>query len=137
MRYVFLDTNIIIDLIADRKPFSGSAIEIFKLAEGNKIQLFTSSHTIATTYYLLSKYVDQKKLRKVLLRLLEIVQIVEIDQNILKQAITSPVKDVEDAIQMFSAASKSKIQVIVTRNLRDFKLSPIKAISPEVFLEMV
>lgn len=49
---VFLDTNILVDLIADRKAFSKHAIEIFKYAEDFKVQLFTSSHSIATTHYL-------------------------------------------------------------------------------------
>lgn len=53
MKKVFLDTNIIVDLIADRKPFSKYSIEIFKKAEEKKIKLFTSSHSIATAHYLL------------------------------------------------------------------------------------
>lgn len=53
MKKIFLDTNIIVDLIADRRPFSKYAIEIFKRAEENEIELFTSSHSISTTYYLL------------------------------------------------------------------------------------
>ena len=56
MKKAFLDTNIIVDLIADRKPFSKFSIEIFKKAEENKIKLFTSSHSIATTHYLLKKF---------------------------------------------------------------------------------
>jgi predicted nucleic acid-binding protein len=135
MKNIFVDTNILVDLIADRKPFSKNAIGIFKLAEAKKINLFTSSHSIATTYYLLSKYVDQKKLREVLLGLMEVVQVVEIDQQILKQALMSNFKDVEDAIQLFCASSKSKMECIITRNLKDFKTSRIKVLSPEVFLE--
>lgn len=63
MKNIFLDTNIIIDLVADRKPFSKYAIEIFKRAEKGKITLYTSSHTIATTHYLLKKYMSEKDLR--------------------------------------------------------------------------
>ena len=57
---VFLDTNILVDLIADRKPFSKHAIEIFKYAEDLKVQLFTSSHSIATTHDLLKKICGRK-----------------------------------------------------------------------------
>ena len=56
MKRIFLDTNIIVDLIADRKPFSKYAIQLFQKAEQNEVELFTSSHSIATTHYLLKKY---------------------------------------------------------------------------------
>ena len=52
MKRIFADTNIIVDLIADRRPFSKYAIEIFSRAEQKDIELFTSSHSIATTYWL-------------------------------------------------------------------------------------
>lgn len=55
MKRIFVDTNIIVDLIADRRPFSKYAIELFSKAEEGKIQLFASSHSIATTHYLLKK----------------------------------------------------------------------------------
>lgn len=55
MKKLFIDTNIIVDLIADRKPFSKYAIQLFQKAELKEIELFTSSHSIATTHYLLKK----------------------------------------------------------------------------------
>ena len=55
MKKVFVDTNILIDLLADRPPFSKYAIEIFDLAERKKVELFTSSHSFATTHYILKK----------------------------------------------------------------------------------
>jgi predicted nucleic acid-binding protein len=66
MKKVFLDTNIIVDLFADRNPFSKYSIEIFKKAEEKKIILFTSVHSIATTHYLLKKHLEEKILRDVL-----------------------------------------------------------------------
>jgi len=53
MKNIFLNTNIIVDLIADRPPFCKDAIELYSLAEDNKIKLNTSSHSLATTHYLL------------------------------------------------------------------------------------
>jgi predicted nucleic acid-binding protein len=60
MKNVFIDTNILIDLLADRRPFSKFAIEIFDLAAKNKVNLFTSLHSIATTHYLL-KNISKRK----------------------------------------------------------------------------
>ncbi len=66
MKTAFIDTNIIVDLIADRKPFSKYAIQLFKYVEEGKVQLFASSHSIATTHYILKKYLDEQSLRNVL-----------------------------------------------------------------------
>src|SRR5690606_27562634 len=93
MRTVFVDTNILIDLLADRPPFSKYAVEIFDLAEKQKVKLFTSSHSLATTHYLLKKYMDEKELRAVLHDLLDYVTIVAIDYRIIKQSLLSSHKD--------------------------------------------
>lgn len=55
MKKVFLDTNIIVDLIADKKPFSKYAIDIFMKAEKKELTIYTCSHSIATTYYIIEK----------------------------------------------------------------------------------
>ncbi|SMC52327.1 type II toxin-antitoxin system VapC family toxin [Moheibacter sediminis] len=133
MKKVFLDTNIIVDLIADRKPFSKYAIEIFQLAEENKLQIFTSSHSIATTHYLLKKYLDEKSLREVLYNLLDFITIIVVDTDIIKKGLRSNYKDFEDAIQILCASSIENINCIITRNGKDFKGSEIPVLSPDEF----
>lgn len=131
MRKIFVDTNILVDLIADRKPFSKYAIEIFNTAETKKIRLFTSSHSLATTYYLLKKYVDDKTLREVLLGLIEYITIIPVDSAILTKGLRSKHKDFEDSILIFCATTIEKIDCIVTRNVKDFKGSELPVLAPE------
>lgn len=131
MKKVFLDTNILVDLIADRKPFSKHAIEIFKKAEDKKIQLFTSSHSIATTHYLLKKYIEEKELRVVLIGLLDFLDVIPVDMDVLKKGLRSKHRDFEDAIQILCASSFQGIEFIVTRNTKDFKLSEIPVLTPD------
>ncbi len=131
MKKVFLDTNIIVDLVADRKPFSKYAIEIFKKAEEKKIKLFASSHSIATTHYLLKKYLDEKSLRVVLYNLLDYLTVIAIDTDVLKKGLRSKHKDFEDAIQILCASSVEKIDCIVTRNTKDFRDSELLVITPD------
>jgi predicted nucleic acid-binding protein len=133
MKKVFLDTNILVDLIADRKPFSKFAIEIFQSSESNKIHLFTSSHSIATTYYLLKKFVDDKSLRSSLLGLFEYLTVVPVNTDILSKGLRSKQKDFEDAVQIFCATSIEKMDCIVTRNIKDFKGSEIPVLAPDEF----
>ncbi|HEY1017925.1 MAG TPA: PIN domain-containing protein [Sediminibacterium sp.] len=131
MKRIFLDTNILVDLIADRKPFSKYAVTIFNAAESKKIKLFTSSHTIATTYYLLKKYVDEKGLRQILLGLFDYITIIPVDEEVLLKGLRSNQKDFEDSIQIYCATSVEKMDCIVTRNLKDFKGSEIPVLAPD------
>lgn len=131
MKKVFLDTNIIVDLIADRKPFSKYAIEIFQKVEGKQIQLFTSSHSIATTHYLLKKYLEEKELRDVLYNLLDYLTVIAVDVDILKKGLRSNHRDFEVSIQILCASSVKTIDCIVTRNIKDFKGSEINVFTPD------
>lgn len=133
MKNVFLDTNILIDLIADRKPFSKYAIQIFHLSENKTIKLFASSHSIATTYYILSKHIDDSSLRKIIDGLLNYVTIVSVDNDIIKKSLHSKHKDFEDAIQILCAHSVNDVHCIITRNVRDFKHSDLLVVSPDDF----
>jgi predicted nucleic acid-binding protein len=131
MKKVFIDTNVIVDLIADRKPFSKYAIEIFSNAEKKKIKLFTSSHSIATTHYLLKKYLEEKQLRNVLYAILDYLTVIPVDTEVLKNGLRSKHKDFEDAIQIVCATSVEKMDCFVTRNVKDFRECEIPVLTPD------
>jgi len=134
MKKIFVDTNIIVDLIADRRPFSKFAIEIFSKAEDKKLKLYTSSHSIATTHYLLKKYIEEKELRNVLYNLLDYIQVIPVNLDVIKKGLKSKHKDFEDAIQMLCAYSIEKMDCIVTRNSKDFRECEIPVLSPDEFV---
>ena len=135
MKKVFVDTNILVDLIADRRPFSKFAIQLFSKAEERKIKLYTSSHSIATTHYLLKKYIDEKELRDVLHSILDYLNIVAIDLDVIKKGLKSKHKDFEDALQIISAYSIEKLDCIVTRNTKDFKGSEVSVLTPDELIK--
>jgi len=137
MKSLFIDTNVIIDLIAERKPHSKFAIQLFNAAERKKIKLYTSSHSIATTYYLLKKTTDEKILRGILDNLMDFIQPIAIDHHILRRALKSNHADFEDAIQIIAASTISQINCIVTRNLKDFKNSDIQVLPPDQAVDMI
>ena len=134
MKKLLVDTNILIDLLADRQPFSKFAIEIFSLAQNNKVKLFTSSHSYATAHYLLKKYMSEADLRKALISLLDFIELVPIDTAIIKKSLLSKHKDFEDAIQIFAASAVDRVDFIVTRNLKDFKDAGITVLPPDELL---
>ena len=134
---VFLDTSILVDLLTDRPPFTSEALEIFSLGEKGKVMLFTSTHSMATTHYILKKYVDEKQLRNLLFELSDRITVLDITQSILKSSLKSAHKDFEDAIQILTAESAGEIDYILTRNLKDFKTSIIPAVSIREFLSVL
>lgn len=131
MKKIFVDTNILVDLLADRKPFSKYAVEIFNASENKKVKLFTSSHSIATTYYILKKFIDDSSLRKTLLGLIEYMTIIPVDTEVLTKGLRSKQKDFEDSIQIYCATTINKIDCIVTRNVKDFKGCEIIVLTPD------
>ena len=131
MKNVFVDTNILIDLLADRPPYSKFAVELFDLAEKRKVKLYTSSHSYATTHYLLKKHIGESALREILLTLLEFIQLIPVDITIIKKSLLSKHKDFEDAIQIFAASSVDNINFIVTRNLKDFRDAGVIVLPPD------
>jgi predicted nucleic acid-binding protein len=137
MKKVFVDTNIIVDLIADRRPFSKFAIEIFTKAEDKKFKLYTSSHSIATIHNLLKKYIEEKELRNVLYNLLDFIQVIAVDLDLIKKGLKSKHKDFEDAIQMLCAYSIEKMDCIVTRNIKDFRDCEIPVLSPDELVKKI
>lgn len=137
MKNVFVDTNILVDLLADRVPFNKFAIELFDMAEKKKVKLYTSSHSFATCHYLLKKYSDETTLRKNLLSLLDLIDLIPIDTHVIKKGLLSKHKDFEDAVQIFAATSVSNMDYIVTRNLKDFKNAGITVLPPDELLVLL
>ena len=137
MKQAFVDTNILIDLLADRPPFSKFAIELFNRAEKKRVKLYTSSHSIATTHYLLKKYVEENVLRELLTSLLEYIEVIAIDLTIIKKSLLSKHKDFEDAIQIFAANTIKDLDFIVTRNLKDFKDTGLTVLPPDEVLNFL
>lgn len=132
---VLLDTNIIIDFLNDRQPFSFHATDIFRQARNKYIELFTSSHSFATTHYVMKKLLPEKVLRANLIKLNEHMQILPVTEKEIQHALSSNYQDFEDAVQVFTALN-GKIDYIITRNIKDFKPSPIPALTADQFLQL-
>jgi len=66
MKSVFLDTNIVLDLLAHRMPFYTDAAKLFSLADKKKISLSISALCLADTNNILSKQHPETEVRKIL-----------------------------------------------------------------------
>jgi len=135
MTDLFIDTDVIIDFLIDRKPHSREAAVIFTLIEQKKIKGYASSLTFSNLYYLLRKIESHNKVKSKLESLSHIVRILKVDEQTIKDAISSDFPDFEDSIQYFSALDSKKIDVIITRNTKDYKKSDIPVMTPGDYLK--
>ena len=133
---LFLDTNIIIDLLADRKPFSNSAYIIFREAKLNKWNLFTSSNSIITTFYILEKQLDSNDANKAIETILKRLEIQDLTKKKLFLALKSRTEDLEDASQIECANRVGKIDYIILRDKKGFKHSLIEVLLPNELLNI-
>lgn len=128
----YIDTNVLIDFLADRKPFSESATTLFDLAVKKKIKLYISAISYNNIYYILQRENKSHKKTIALLELLsEDCQILDATKTILLSAMRSDFKDFEDAIQYYSAKGHVGINAIVTRNPKDFVVKDLAILSPD------
>src|SRR5574344_1532256 len=115
---VFIDTNVIIDLIQRRVGYDDAAL-ILQKAENGEYSLFTSSLSMVNVAYILRKYYRGESLYHLLEELGEIIDVITVSSEAYHQALQSRALDFEDAIQLFSAI-ESEMDCIVTRNAQDF-----------------
>jgi predicted nucleic acid-binding protein len=134
MENVFIDTDVIVDFLTDRKPFSLESAKIFSLIDQKKIKGCVSSLSFSNIYYVLRKFGTHKKVISSLQELSEMVDILKVDGDIVKSALTSDFKDFEDSIQYFAAQEHKKVDCIITRNIKDYKDSSLPVMTPETFL---
>ncbi|TCO11015.1 type II toxin-antitoxin system VapC family toxin [Natronoflexus pectinivorans] len=135
MKKLFVDTNIVIDLLSRRVPFFEEAAELFSLADKKQVELSVSSLTIANTSYALLRQMDSNKAKSVLRKLRLILKVLPLDDKIIGLALNDETfSDFEDALQYFTAIEDEQ-ELIITRNLKDFKNSKLPTMTAKQFIE--
>lgn len=135
MDKIFIDTDVILDFLLNRKPFSIDAAKILSLSEKNVIRVGTTGLVFANTYYILRKISTHKKVVEKLTKLSELIKIIDLPKEAVVWALKSDFRDFEDAIQNFSAIN-ADVKVLITRNIKDFKTSNLAVMSPDMFLSL-
>jgi predicted nucleic acid-binding protein len=124
MENIFVDTNIIIDLLAKREPFYKDAQDLFTLSDKKEIQLCISSLSFANTYYSIVKHHKDIDARKYLAKFKVLVKVLPLEDKAIELALASNFNDFEDGLQYF-VAMDNESDIIITRNKKDFKNSKI------------
>ena len=134
---VFIDTNVIIDLLAKREPFYHESLQLFSLADSNQIELTISALSLVNTHYILNDVMKLKDARSIIGKFKVLVESHVLNDKVINLALNDfDYKDFEDGIQYYTAL-ESKANLIITRNLKDFKHSKIPVMSPKEFLAKI
>jgi predicted nucleic acid-binding protein len=133
MEKVFIDCDICLDLLAERMPHYEPAALLFTLADKGKIKLYVSSLIFSNLHYLLGRQFSHQEARRILNKFKVLVNVVAVDDKIIGLALSSDFKDFEDAIQYF-AAIENNIQILLTRNLKDYRQAKISVMTAEDYL---
>jgi predicted nucleic acid-binding protein len=123
MDKVFIDSDIILDLIQERENYS-DALRLFTLIEENKVHGYASPLIFANLFYILRKQESNKFALQVLMRLKALLHVLTINEKIIELALSSGFKDFEDAIQYYSALEEN-LEYLITRNKEDYKKTGI------------
>ncbi len=134
MNRVFIDSDITFDLLIERHPFYDAAARLFSLADNNKLKIYISALSFSNLHYILRKKYNAELSIKTLQRLKAITNVLAVNEKIIDLALSSDFNDLEDAIQYY-VALENEIPIILTRNLKDFKLSKIPVMTADDFLK--
>lgn len=135
MRRVLFDSDVLLDVLAQRQPFIAASAQALNIATQPQVQGYVSGHAVTNIFYILRRQVGIDTARELLSRLLQHLQIANVTDAVIRAALQSSMADFEDAVTS-EAANAAGLDVIVTRNTPDFVASAIPAVLPEEFLAM-
>ncbi len=135
MKQVLFDSDVLIDVLAQRQPFVTTSAQALNRATQPEVQGFVSGHAVTNIFYILRRQVGSETARELVSRLLQHLQVARITDEVIRAALQSSITDFEDAVTS-EAANAAGVEVVVTRNTPDFVASVIPVVLPEEFLAM-
>ncbi len=133
---LFVDSDVVIDFFTDREPHANSASELFELNEQGSVKIFLSAVSINNIYYIVRRFLGHKKTIDVIELLTDMTEIVGTTKKEIVQALKNNFPDFEDSVQYSSALTIKDLDVIITRNIKDYRNSSIAVMTPLNFLKM-
>ncbi|WP_017324356.1 PIN domain-containing protein [Synechococcus sp. PCC 7336] len=133
MKHVLFDSDVLLDVLAQRQPFAIASAQALSTATQPQVQGYISGHAVTNIFYILHRQVGSETARELLSRLLQHLQVASVTDVVIRAALQSSMTDFEDAVTS-EAANVAGVEVIVTRNKSDFTASAIPALLPDEFL---
>ena len=130
---LFVDTNVVLDLLQYREPWIQDTILLFQMAKDKEVELIVTDLTFVNVVYIAGKNIDKAKLYEALVGLKKLVTVVSIGETCIEQALNGNYVDFEDAVQYF-AAKREHVDCILSRDENGFKMSEIPVMNVSEFL---
>ena len=130
---IFLDTNVLVDVVLNRKPWVDDSLILLELANQRKLSLIAADLSFVNISYIVRKMLSKSELYTLLKDLREFVAVVEMGEMVIDKAIKAQWDDMEDCAQ-YCVAKREQSDYIITRNTKDFSLSDIPVLTPHDFL---
>lgn len=131
---VLVDTNIILDFLLEREPFLMDADALFQSISSGQIEGYVTATTLTDIFYIARKNKGIEMAKQDVIDLLEIMQICTVDRSIMEAAISSKLRDFEDAVQLACAIAEN-LDAIITRDAQDFANATLQILSAGELLE--
>jgi predicted nucleic acid-binding protein len=132
---LFIDSDIILDLVLKREPFFADSQRVLSLIERNYFSGFTSSLILANCYYIVAINKDKKTALKMISKLRSILNVLPFTDQEIGESLNSSIADFEDGVQYFIALNND-INNLITRNISDYKGLGINVLTPKDFLNL-
>ncbi len=130
---VLVDTNVVLDVLLARRPFVAASAAVLGLIEQSRLEGLLCATTLTTIDYLLAQAMPRPAARQAVRKLLALFEIAPVNRAVLEEALRGKVTDFEDAV-LDQAGRLAGADLIVTRNLADFRLASLKALGPDELL---
>jgi predicted nucleic acid-binding protein len=134
MTAVFVDTDVLLDVVIKRPDFYPASFQIVQWIEQKRIEAYLTPMTISTIYYLIRKELSHLQALSLIEKLMVIFNVVSIDKSGIISALNSDFKDFEDALQNYSALQHPEIETLITRNIKDYRCSDLAIMTPTDFI---
>jgi predicted nucleic acid-binding protein len=133
LKRVLFDSDVLLDVLAQRQPFVVASAQALNTVTQGQVQGYVSGHAVTNIFYILRRQVGSEAARVLLLSLLQRIQVANVTDEVIRDALQSSITDFEDGVTS-AAAQAAGLETIVTRNKSDFAASSVPAMLPEEFL---
>lgn len=134
MRRILVDTNVILDVLQHQEPFFEASYGALKEAANEKIDCIVPASAATDIFYILRKALKSTRKAKMYLRKVsELTRFVDVTALDVQIALNHQIDDFEDAV-IDAVAERSHCDLILTRNVADFKEGLVPAVEPAMFM---
>jgi predicted nucleic acid-binding protein len=136
MKRILLDTNVVLDVLLDRRPHADAAASVWDAIETGVSEGMLAAHAVTTIHYLIRKQMGNPRAARTISAILKVFGVAAVDGSVIREALQLPISDFEDAVTA-AAAQLAGCEFIVTRDPKGFRGSPMRSMTPEAVMPLL